>query len=145
MITLSNGDKWVIDNSEWQDAGIDYEEACKGNIPETDKRKFVERLCAYHKRGSESDEYLLPKKLIFDKTFPDGYWDFNFDVFSEVFGDLATRKFSTPWCDVYTMPWAKVLVLYYVSDEDGYNSTAYVEVYDDFDQYTTAVMGGDIW
>ena len=112
MITLSNGDKWIIGDKEWEEADITYEEAIKGNIPDTSVRGFIEELL-------DSEDYLLPAKLTDSMG---GFWDPNFSVFKEVLGDVATRKISNNWSDVYEMPWGHIYVVYQQADNGWYDA-----------------------
>jgi len=137
MITLSNGDRWILGSSEWKDVGISYEDACKCKIPETSKREFVEKLCKYYSRGyNEKELNVEPRK--WTNEF-EGYWDGNFNVFSEVFGDLAIRTVSNPWSRVYEMPWGDVVVVYTDVDSGGYDAAWYIEVYKNLEDYNAAV------
>lgn len=139
MITLSNGDRWIIDDSEWEDQDIEYEEACKGNIPETDVRDFVEKLCKSRSCDDNTHEYFEPRKLT-TEHFSDGYWDCNFDPFSEVFGSIAGTIISNPWSTVYVMPWNEVIVVFQRADSGGYDVETVVKVYDCFDTYFKQVV-----
>lgn len=142
MITLSNGDKWIIDELECN--GIDYREVRKGNIPETSIRSFIERLCKAHRYNSDIGdddngyEYLLPRKLT--NKLSGGYWDCNFDVFAEVFGSVAEIKIANPWSNVYRMPWGKVIVVFKRPICGECDTT--VKVYDCYEDYLNAVQYG---
>lgn len=144
MITLSNGDKWVIDGSEWKDQGIPYEEACKGNIPETDVRDFVSRLCSYHNCEDEeyNDDFILPRKLTV-RDSGKGYWDCNFNVFEEVLEHIAIASRSNPWSKIYKMEWGEVVVVFQRADSGGYDTEVVVKVYEGYEDYYEDVRLGE--
>lgn len=131
MIILSNGDKWIIDDSEWVDADIDYMEACKGNIPRTNVRDFVKKLC-------DDDSHDIPRKLTHE--FPEGYWDADFDPYKEVLGSIAVASILNPWSEVYCMPWGEVIVVYRKADGGGYDVMTATEVYKCPEDYFAAVI-----
>ena len=128
MITLSNRDKWIIDDSEWQDAGIPDEEAVKGNIPETSLQEFIEAV---------ANGGCLPRKLTYDE-FPEGDWDCNYDVFEEAFADIAIAQISNPWSKVYKMPWGHIYVVFSVVDSGGYDAETVVEKFESVEGYLKA-------
>ena len=111
MIILSNGDKWIIDDSEWEEAGIEYEEACKGNIPVTTVEDFVDKLI----NGDVG--LMIPRKLT--DYFPEGYWDGNLDAKIEVLRDAAVKTITNEWSYVHEMPWGHVIVAARAESEDG--------------------------
>lgn len=131
MIILSDGSKWVIDSSEWKDAGIPYEDAKKCKIPLTSKREFVRMLV-------EPSSGFLPRKWTPETN---GYWDCHFDV-SEVLEDIATRKVVTPWSRVYEMPWKEVIVMFEEADSGGYDVRTSVVAYLNYAEYLKAVAFG---
>lgn len=110
MIILENGDKWIIDDEELDN--LDYDEACKGNVPFTDIKDFVERVCENHRHDNKNKGLLTPRKLTFTEDEEGGYWDCNFDVFKEVLGSVAVAVISNPWSTVYKMPWNDVIVVF---------------------------------
>lgn len=116
MITLSNGSKWILNDSEWadKDVGISYEEACKGNIPAMDIKGFIEKLIS---GGKYKGRYLDPAKLISMDGM--GYWDSDLDPHREVFEDVAVKSVSNKCFTAYEMPWGNIImVAYNKSDED---------------------------
>ena len=133
MITLSNGDKWVIDDKEWKDANIPYEEAIKGNIPETSVREFVEELF------DNQDDLILPRKLTIDAGA--GYWNANFSI-SEVLDDVSVRKIENDWSSVYEMPWGHVYIVYEQSDGGGYDVEIGLKRFESAEEYTKEVSLG---
>ena len=140
MITLPNGNKWIIDDLEIKD--LNYAEACKGNVPETEIKNFVERLCKAFRHDDKDgkSECLLPRKLT--EKF-DGYWDCNFDVFKEVLGSIAKSVKSNPWSVVYEMPWDSIVVVFEQADCGGYDAETAVKVYSDYWEYFNAVQIAD--
>lgn len=135
MITLSNGDKWIIDDSEWEAAGIPDEEANKGNIPGTSLQEFIEAVA----NGS-----YLPRKLTHD-TFPDGYWDCNYNVFEEAFADIAMAQILNPWSKVYRMPWGHIYVVFSAVDSGGYDAETVVEKFESAEEYLKAACSWTNW
>lgn len=136
MIILSNGDKWILDDSEWEDADISYEDATACKLPVMPIREFIEKLVA----ANESDgEYLLPRK--WTSEFPEGYWDANFDVYEEVFTDASSRTITNGWSTVYVMPWGYVYVVYKDVDSGGYDAYTEVTKLENFEEYRKAVLG----
>lgn len=129
MITLSNGDKWITSDREWEDAGITDEEACKGNIPATTVREFIEKLC-------EDNRWCDALKLT-DRY--GGYWDVNFDCLSEVLGDTAVGQLHIDMMDVYEMLWGHIYVVYYRPDSGGYDAERLVKRYDSAYDYKKEV------
>jgi len=129
MITLSNGDRWIIDDKEWEDANIPYEEAIKGNIPETSAREFIEELF------NNQDDLLLPRKLT---DWEGGYWDCNFFV-GAVLDDVAVRKVANSWSSVYEMPWGHVYIMYDQADSGGYDVEMGFEKFENVDEYMKKV------
>lgn len=148
MITLKNGDKWIIDGSEYD--GIDYKEACKGNIPKTGTRDFVEKLCKARGYDNKNRAYIEPRKLVDCETYkslvppwdgePSGYWDCNFDVFNEVLGSVAVYTKSNPWSTIYEMPWGSIIVVFQRADCGGYDVEIAVRVYDCYSDYLKDVV-----
>jgi hypothetical protein len=124
MITLPNGDKWIIDDSEWQNAGIAHAQAILGNIPATTYDDFLAKLL--------SDD-VLPRKLT---DWHGGYWDCNFDAYREVLGALANRRASTDAFDAYEYG-GKVYVVY--TEADVGDSITCVQVFDSVSEYDAAV------
>ena len=135
MITLSNGDKWIIDDSEWQDAKIPDEEAIKGNIPETSLQEFIEAVA----NGS-----CLPCKLTYDE-FPEGHWDCNYDVFEEAFADIAVAQILNPWSKAYRMPWGHIYVVFSAVDSGGYDARTVVEKFESAEKYRKAACSWTNW
>ena len=123
MLTLSNGDKWIISEDEYEEAGISYEDACKCLIPQTTHRQFIEQAA--------TGDWCDARKWT---DFEGGYWDANFD-FREVFADAAERVIEAPWCQVYVMPWGTVYVTYFIPDSGGYDATLEIETYENFNKY----------
>lgn len=108
MITLPNGDKWIVDSREWRSMGITYEESLKADLPATTYMEFVEKFC---------EERCLPEKLV---SYPNGkrLWVYDLDVFKEVFSAICIEKTVAPWCEVYKMPWGHITVKYLEWDDD---------------------------
>lgn len=136
MIVLNNGDKWIIDDSEYEN--MDYVEACKGNVPLTEIKDFVERLCEAHKYDNDHRELLTPRKLT-DRAGCQ-YWDANHDVFKEVLGSIANSVRSNPWSAIYEMPWGDIIVVFIQPDCGGYDVEVAVKVYTDYWDYFNAVQ-----
>ena len=134
MITLPNGDKWIYDEEEYKSRGISYEEACKGNIPQTTIKSFVEKIYKAHNRDDNSTlPFYVPRKLI--KEFDKGHWDCNFDVFKEVFGSVAISVLSNPWSTVYKMSWNDYVVVFVQADCGGYDCETALKVYNCYSNY----------
>jgi hypothetical protein len=133
VIVLSNGDKWIIDDSEWKEAGIPYEEAKEGNLPITPVEDFIKAVCDYY---TTDESHVDPRKWT---NRYGGYWDANFDVFKEVFSDIAGHKIENPWSTVYEMPWGKIIVVFYIPDSGGYDCQYLVEIYDNREEYMKQV------
>lgn len=133
MIILENGDKWIIDAKEIKD--MDYTEATQGKVPLTNLEHFVERLCEAYRYDNQNRESLLPRKLTGTEEEERGYWDANFDVFSEVLGSVATITTSNPWSKVYKMPWNDVIVVFVQADGGGYDVERAVKRYDCYTDY----------
>lgn len=132
MIILKNGDKWIIDEEETKD--LDYEEACKGNVPLTEIKDFIKKLCkAYEHDNDCGDENVDPRKLT--DRFEGGYWDCNFDVFKEVFGSVAVSVITNPWSTVYKMPWNDFIVVFAQADCGGYDVETAIKVYNCYADY----------
>lgn len=113
MIILSNGDKWILDDSEWEGAGIPYDDAKDCKLPIMSIREFIEKLVV----ANESDDaYFIPRKWT---EFMGGYWDANFDPYGEVFADAAIQTVTNDWSKVYVMPWGHVYVIYKDVDSGG--------------------------
>ena len=127
MITLSDGDKWITDDSEWKAAGISYEEACKGNLPEITIREFIEKMY----NDNENGGWKIPEKLT--DTNGSKHWSTNFEWTSAVLGDIAVRKSINPWSEVYEMPWGHVYVVF--TKEDLYEPGNGFERYDNVEDY----------
>jgi len=125
MIILSNGDKWITDDKEWEKPDIPYEEACEGKIPETTVREFVEYMC--------SSDYSIPRKLIDMDGM--GYWDANSDWAVEVLADAAVRKATNDWGIAYEMPWGHVIVVSYRPDCGGCDAEKVTTVLNSADEY----------
>jgi hypothetical protein len=134
MITLSNGDMWIIDDSEWEKAGISYEDTCPKKIPKTSIRKFIERLYTAQEKG----EYLNPQKWM---TKFGGSWDCNFSVYREVFGDAARDIIENAWSTVYIMRWGHVYVVFQSDDLGGYDVCTMLERFENLEEYKNAVLG----
>lgn len=136
MIILSNGDKWILDDSEWEDTDISYEDATACKLPVMSIREFIEKLAAANK---SDDEYLLPRK--WTNAFPEGYWDCNFNVYEEVFTSAASKIITNPWSKVYIMPWGHVYVVYQAIDDDGCDSYIEVTKLESFEEYRRVACG----
>jgi len=135
MIVLSNGDKWILDDSEWENVGISYEDATSCKLPIMLIREFIERFTA---ANESDDESLLPRK--WTDAFKEGYWDCNFSVYEEVFVDAASRIINTPWSKVYIMPWGCVYVVYQMVDSGGYDAYTEVTELESFEEYKETVL-----
>lgn len=137
MIVLSNGDKWVLDDSEWKDAGIEYKEARKGNLPITDTRESIKILCAYYSKDDHPDapDFMCPRKLTNEFG---GYWDANYSALSEILGDVALRELNNDWSHVYEMSWGEVIVVYEGSD-GGYDAAVFTKTFNSYEEYHKAV------
>ncbi len=131
MLILPNGDKWIVDNKEWQDAGISYSDACKCKIPETSYEEFIADML--------SNKRYIPHKHTITKTFPNGYWDANFDPFSEVFEALAVVKRRLPWSNVFILPNKKVYVVYMGVESNEEECGYEVKVYNNVDEYNNII------
>jgi hypothetical protein len=129
MLILPNGDKWVLDDSEWKDAGISYEDACACKLPIMSNEEFINALIS-------PGGFKLPRKWT---TEFNGYWDGNFSVF-EIFDALCTKKITTPGLLLYVMPWGKVLVVYTEVNDCGEAETGYM-VYNSMEEYTNVALG----
>lgn len=103
MITLSNGDRWIIDESELtsDDNGV------PNKLKEISAREFVEKLL--------SNEF-FPRKLVNHEDFDEGYWCANFDAHKEVLGTIAVWTKNLEFCVVHEMPWGEVIVVYLKGD-----------------------------
>ena len=132
MITLKNGDKWIIDDRELEaaeKAGISYEKACEGNLPETSVDDFVRELL-------DDRSSCFPRKLT---DWEGGYWDCNFDPYKEVLGSLAAHTLTTDFFTAYEMPSGEVLVVYKGADSGGYDVTTKVATFASREEYMKAV------
>ena len=136
MIVLSNGDKWILDDSEWEAAGISYEDATACKLPIMTPRRFIEKLVAANEPGGK---YLLPRK--WTNAFPEGYWDCNFDPYKEVFTDAAIRTITNDWSTVYVMRWGHIYVIYQKADSGGYDVCTGIAKFESFEAYTKAIIG----
>jgi hypothetical protein len=131
MITLSNGDKWIIDESEVDgDSKGNMPKTCEEvcNLPETPIREFIEKLI--------SDEYYVPRKLTSEFG---GYWNCNFDSLKEILSDVAVKILQNDFSKVYEMPWMEVLVVYKCADSGGYDVTTKVARFANREEYMKAV------
>jgi len=135
VIVLSNGDKWILDDSEWESANISYEDATACKLPVMPIREFIERIAA----ASEPDgEHLLPRK--WTNAFDEGYWDANFNVYEEVFVSAASQIITNPWSKVYIMPWGHVYAVYQMVDSGGYDAYTEVTKLESFEEYKEMVL-----
>lgn len=120
MITLPNGDKWIIDDREYK--GVSNRKRRNGQLPETSIRDFIEELI-------DPQNHCLPRKLT--KDFG-GYWDCNFAPYSEILGAIAIKKIKNAFSEVYEMPWGDILV----NCLDAYSAIAR---FSNREEYTKAV------
>ncbi len=132
MITLSNGDRWIVDDSEWIDLDIPYGDACACRIPETTIKEFVEKI----EESLNNDDVYLPRKWTAEYG---GYWDCNLDI-EEVFKDVAVRTIPNKWSTVFIMPWGAVYVVYTTTDSGGYDACAGIVSFTDLGEYKKAVL-----
>ncbi len=111
MLTLPNGDKWILDDSE-----LPATDLLHLDLPaEVSAKEFVQQLV---ERWGE----IYPRKGT--KEFHDGlYWDCNFNVCDEVLGTICTNYLKNIFFKVYEMPWKEILVVYAAADEGGYEVT----------------------
>ncbi|HLD91013.1 MAG TPA: hypothetical protein VI911_08385 [Patescibacteria group bacterium] len=137
MIVLPNGDKWILDDSEWKDAGISYEDACACKLPIMSNEEFINELIN-PTNNNPFEGLKLPRKWT---TEFNGYWDCNFSVF-EIFDALCTKKITTPWLLLYVMPWGKVLVVYTEVNDCGEAETGYM-MYNSMEEYTNVALGSN--
>ena len=137
MITLPNGDKWILDDKEWESLNIPYEDVIACKIPEMSYETFIDRLTQSVLDKDSEDLNIIPRKhSIF---LGGGFWDANFDAFEEVFPAIAVRKRSYPWCSVYAMPWGKTYVVYTQMDKESGEAITAVTVYANLDDYRVLV------
>jgi len=130
VIVLSNGDKWILNNSEWLDADISYEDVAIGKLPIMPIREFIEKLDAL-------DGPVLARKWTDQYG---GYWAANFNVYEEVFTDAASEIISNLWSKVYVMPWGHVYVVYQESDGGGYDICTRMSRLESFEAYKGTVL-----
>jgi hypothetical protein len=86
----------------------------------------------------DKERYTLPRKLTYD--FSEGYWNCNFDPYSEVLGDTATYIKNTDFMSVYVMPWEEVIVIYFQPDCGGYDAEVISSRFPSIEEYNKAVM-----
>lgn len=130
MIVLSNGDKWIFDDCEWEDAGISDKDAVACKIPIGSLREFVEKV-------TDPNGSYLPRKWI---DLMGGHWDCNFDVYEEVFTYISARTITNNWSTVYIMPWGHVYVRQSV-DSSGCEAVAGTTKLENAEEYKKAVLG----
>jgi len=119
MIFLSDINEWVINAKEVR----------KHKLPLADKWAFVEMLM-------EEIHGETPRKWT---PFTGGYWDANFDVLSEMLGDIAVRVLTNPWSQVYEMPWGEVIIVFTRVDCGGYDAEIGIVTCPSYDEYLKAV------
>lgn len=95
MITLVNGDKWIIDEKE-----LESVEGSK--LPTMDIRDFLNELL----NGG-----CLPRK------FYNRCWDSNFDAHTEILTAISAQKMERDFFVVYEMTWGEIIVIYH--DKEG--------------------------
>lgn len=132
MITLSNGDKWIIDDKEIKGLNV-----FGGELPaETPTNDFLNQLI-YGKS--------FPRKLIKfpipGESFGKPYWDSNFSSYLEILTDFAEKVIVTPFCEVLVMPEGLVHVYYTGPDCGGYDCETKRETYNSWQEYANAVLG----
>jgi hypothetical protein len=134
MITLSNGDKWIIDDSEVEgrDEPQSFEEA--GNLPETTAREFIDQLV-------DRKVYTSPQKLVRGHEGCEnyGYWDYNSNPYVEILSDVAVKTIKNDFSAVHEMPWGEVLVAYRDVDSGGYDSCIKVARFANREEYMKSV------
>jgi hypothetical protein len=131
VIVLLDGNKWILDASEWKSNDISYEDACACKIPIMSYREFVEEIV---EATNSSNKFLIPRKHTITKSFPKGYWDANFGVFDEVFPAIASCTNILPWAKVFEMPWGVVYVLYFTANCCG-EAEIHVKAYKNIKEY----------
>lgn len=128
MITLPNGDKWIIDDRELE--GVPTEQWRVGNLPATTIEDFLKELLD----ESEDHPFRLPRKLT---PSMGGYWDANFNPYHEVLGGIAINIVKTDFFSAYEMADGKVYVAY--MDMDCYDAVTKVKIYPSRKEYADDV------
>jgi hypothetical protein len=100
MITLTNGDKWIISEKE-----LESVDGFRTELPPTDIKDFLEELL----NGN-----CLPRKLVNNSL-----WDCNFDAHTEILTAIAVVKKVCDFFVVYEMAWGEIIVIYH--DQEGYD------------------------
>ncbi len=129
MITLPNGDKWIIDDEELENHS--REDLQEGNLPETPINEFLNNLL-----HPKEEDCFLPRKLT---TEFGGYWDCNFDAIREILSQLAKNKVTTEFLIAYEMPNNEIHVVYRCADSGGYDVTTEVKTFKNREEYHQAV------
>jgi hypothetical protein len=106
MITLPNGDKWILDDEEIKN--IPYERAKQGYVPATTIEDFLDKLL-----NPQPEDCFLPRKLT--EKFG-GYWDCNFNVHYEVLSAIAINITRTDFLTACEMADGKVYVIFTAPD-----------------------------
>ena len=135
MITLPDGNKWVLGSHEWEKSDISYEDATLAKLPETTVEVFIDAIVL----ASTNNALCMPRKLT---TEFGGYWDANFSVI-EVFDAVCVKTFQTPWSTVYFMPWGKIYVLYTITNDCNEAECGF-SVYNSEEEFTQAALGGTV-
>lgn len=135
MITLPNGDKWIIDYREIdaaKAAGITHEEQAKGNIPETTMEDFLDELL--HR---DDHSCFLPHKLVVCGAT--SHWFARGDPCNEVLAAIAVKSIKNAFSNVHEMPSGEVHVIYDGADLGGYDVETKVVSFASRDEYMKAV------
>lgn len=96
MITLNNGDKWIVDyDLEVMDKKITYEQSLQ-NIPETTQQDFVNTL--------------IHKPSVIPLVLKHSSWLFNSNYKQEILQNIAVEYIENEFANIYLMPWGNVIV-----------------------------------
>lgn len=125
MITLPNGDKWIIDDSELKNTVNDI-------VPETKIEDFLKQLLY-----PEEEDCFIPRKYINENG---GCWDANFNAHKEILEALAVNIIHVNFFDAYEMPSGEIHVVYqHSAAHDGYDVEIGVISYPNKIEYNKAV------
>jgi hypothetical protein len=140
MLTLPDGQKWIVDGKELtRKICAARPDRVLAEPPEVTPEEFIARLLrSAYKKWPNRGFRLVPMYARTDKY--GSYWELSVDnPYHAIFKGVSAASLVTPFFGAYEMPWGPIHVLYAAEDDRTGSKRTAVKTFESWDEFNEFV------